>query len=266
MRWSRRFSQAIAVVTSEFKLWLLLAAAGTVVATVFVLLFAPFFDVRAINVRRQDPRIDPGEIQQILTPLFDERLVLVTRSHVESLLKEKYPDITSVKIEKNYPSTLIVSLELEPVVAAAVIDDAPKGASGATVMTATGAYSYITRSGMFITSAISLSSSPLPELYLIDFTIRPEERMKLFTPDFLEMVFLARDTLRRDFGMDSEKIVIYVRAKEFHIKTKETTLWFDSISLLPVQLQRFREFLKDIPLAQAKEYIDLRIADKVVYK
>ena len=68
------------------------------------------------------------------------------------------------------------------------------------------------------------------------------------------------------FALSIGAIIVYVRAQEFHIRTNKVTLWFDLRSSLSVQLQRFREFLKTVPLDQAKEYVDLRIADKIIYK
>ena len=72
--------------------------------------------------------------------------------------------------------------------------------------------------------------------------------------------------LRSDFGLSAKDITIFLRAKEFHIRTEKVALWFDLTSPLSVQFQRFRELLKNLPLDQVKEYIDLRIADKIVYK
>jgi hypothetical protein len=119
---------------------------------------------------------------------------------------------------------------------------------------------------VYFSTPIKITKQKLETLEVTDWAIHPQDRSELLSPNFLKTMFLARDTLRRDFGLESQKITIYVRAKEFHIKTPKVTLWFDLRSELPVQFQRFREFLKALSLDQAKEYIDLRIADKIVYK
>lgn len=242
-----------------------------VVSVSAVLLFAPFFNVRRINIERRDPRIDPGEIQQTLSALFNQRLVLVTNAQVTSMLETEYPDIVRVSINKDYPSTLSVSIALEPVIASVTMEE--NGAkdtevlSGA-LLTSTGAvhYAYITTQGTYVTAPIRLTREKLERLVITDWGIVPQNRTKLLSPDILRMIFLARDTLRKDFGLEPTKIIVYLRAQEFHIKTPKGTLWFDERSDLPMQFQRFREFLKEISLDQVKEYIDLRIADKIVYK
>ena len=271
MRTVRRFSQFRSLVISEFRLWFFITVGVVIVTVSAVLLFAPFFNVRRINIERRDPRIDPGDIQQTLSPLFNQRLVLVTKAQVASMLTGDYPDITSIAIGKQYPSTLSVSITLEPVIAEITMEEASvkqsETQSGA-IKTGTGTteYSYITSKGTYVTSPIRLTKQKIERITITDWNMLPQNRTKLITPDVLRTIFLARDTLRRDFGLEPIKIIVYLRAQEFHIKTPKGTLWFDERTDLPMQFQRFREFLKEIPLDQVKEYIDLRIADKIVYK
>lgn len=265
----RRFSQFGRVIASEFRLWLIVAVCAVSITVAFVLLFAPLFDVRQIQVRRQDSRIDPELVQNILSPMFRRRLVLVTRGEVLSLLEETYPDIKDVRIEKEYPSSLTVSIELEPVVAFIRIDEESGQAtdSGA-ILTQTGAqkYLYITERGYLVHSPVQLATPPLETLTITDWGIRPQERTILLEPKKMKNIFLARDILRRDFGLNAQKIVVYLRAQEFHIKTPKVTLWFDVRDDLNIQFERFRTFLRAVSLDGAKEYIDLRIAEKVMYR
>ena len=126
---------------------------------------------------------------------------------------------------------------------------------------------YVTKSGIFVASPIKLTSSlPIETLRVTDWGIRPQNRTRVISPSFLQMIFSARDILRTDFGLVVKDIVVYLRAREFHIRTNRVTLWFDLTSPLSIQFQHFREFLKNLPLNQVKEYIDLRVTDKIVYK
>ena len=265
----RRLNKIGSLAVSEFRVWLIIGSAVILITISSVLLFAPMFDVRYIHVRRQDQRIDIEDIQQALSPLFRQRLLLVTKGQVNSLLESEYPDIDRVEIEKQYPSTLSVSIFLEPVAAAVIVDDQPESpmAQSGTTVTGSGTFTYVTRSGLFVSSPIKLSSAvPIDTLRITDWGIRPQNRMPMIDPEFLKTIFSARDSLRTDFGLVSKDILVFLRAKEFHIKTTRISLWFDMTIPLSVQFQRFREFLKTLSLDQVKEYIDLRIADKIVYK
>ncbi len=269
MRFTKRLRRIGSLAVSEFRVWLIIGTSVIVLTVAAILLFAPMFDVRYIHVRRQDPRIDIEDTQQALSPLFKQRLLLVTKGQVTTLLEPEYPDIERVEIEKQYPSTLSVSIFLEPVAAAVIIDDlsdSPMTQSGAAV-SGSGTFTYVTRSGLFVSSPIKLASGvPIDTLRITDWGIRPQNRMPMIDPEFLKTIFSARDSLRTDFGLVSKDILVFLRAKEFHIKTNRVSLWFDLTSPLSVQFQRFREFLKTLSLDQVKEYIDLRIADKIVYK
>ncbi len=270
VRLVRRLSQLGRVIASEFRLWLFISTVVVAVAVGLVLLFAPLFDVRQIQVRRQDSRIDPEDVQNILSPIFRRRMVLVTRGEIRSLLQQRYPDIVNVEIEKDYPSTLKVTVSLEPVVAAIAIESHENelGTESGSVKTQSGSqkYTYITEKGYLVSSPIQLTKEPLETLTMTDWNIRPQERTVLLDPKQMKTIFLARDTLRRDFGLSAKKIIVYLQAQEFHIKTPKVTLWFDLRGDLPLQFERFRVFLKTLSLDVAKEYIDLRIMEKVIYK
>lgn len=272
VRLSRRTAKITAIIASEFRVWMIIGVSIIVLGTIGILLFAPVFDVREMHIRRQDPRIDPEEIQETLSPLFKQRLVLVTRGQVLSMLQAAYPDIERVEMTKDYPSTLNITVYLEPLAAQITINedsDMQTSLSGAVLSGSGGletTYSYVTKEGLFISSPVKLTSAPLPVLTITDWAIRPQNRTELLQPKVLQTIFLARDTLRRDFGLTTTNTLVFLRAQEFHIRTNKTTLWFDLRSPLTVQFQRFRGLLKAVSLDQVKEYIDLRVADKIIYK
>lgn len=268
VRFLKKCSKLLSTLRSEFRAWLIIGL-GTICASLLLaLLFSPFFDVRQIHIQRQDPRIDPADVQQILAPLFRQRLLLVTKGQVSSYLQAQYPDIESVSMTKNYPSTLSVLIKLEPVVARVIIDDndlSEQTQSGGIV--GSGSYMYITKSGFFVNSPIKLSgSTPIPILHFTDWGLKPQNGTRVILPEFIDSVFTARDILRTEFGLTTVDITLYVRAQEFHIRTNKTTIWFDLQHPLPIQFQRFRQFLKTFSLDVAKEYIDVRIEDKIIFR
>jgi hypothetical protein len=59
---------------------------------------------------------------------------------------------------------------------------------------------------------------------------------------------------------------VYLRAREFHLDTPKLSFWFDLRSPLEEQLQRLRTFLTVVKFPEVKNYIDLRLIGKVVYK
>lgn len=235
------------------------------VVVMAILLFSPYFNVREIHVRRQDARVDIEEVQRILTPLFSERLVFVSRARIRDLLASEFPDLQSVEVAKNYPSTLSVTVVLDPVLVRINIDTEQMSGS---VLAGSGVsvHRYITEEGYLVSSPIELADEPTLALELTDWGLMPEDRTKVFDPEELRTVLLAGDILRRDFGLETKRTLFFLRAHEFHIETNKGALWFDLESPLAVQLQRFRQLLTEASFDDVKKYIDLRIADTIVYQ
>ncbi len=263
----RRWVKIAKIFWLECRMWLLVILAFSIVAGGAILLFSPVFNVKRIQIRRQDPRIDIEEVQQILLPLFSQRLLFVSKAEILDMLAERFPDIRRVEIEKDYPSGLTISFYLDPIIAELQIEgiDDVQTASGV-LATGSGTYAYVTSRGYAVFSPIKLSKEALPRIELVDWSVRPTNRSLVLDPQLLRAVFDARNTLQTDFGFPVRAVSVYMRAQEFHIRLQKVSLWFDLHSTLDVQFQRFREFLRSLSLEQAKEYIDLRIADRVIYK
>ncbi len=261
---TRKWTKVASAVGSEFKVWIGIAAIISVLAVIGILLFSPIFDVKQIQVRRQDARLDVEEVQEVLKPLFRTRLPFITKNQVFGMLQEHYPDIRNIEIAKEYPSTLIISAYLDTVAARLALDE-PVYGTGST--SGSGSYAYVTTDGYAVFSPIALAGAEnLPTLKITDWGVKPTNRTFLLSPDFLQTIFQARDMLADNFGFQVTDIMVYIRAQEFHVRANKVSLWFDIASPLALQFQRFRDFLKTVPLDQVKEYVDLRISDRVIYK
>jgi len=269
-RWQRamrKMKRFWTVTLVELRMWLAIGAAVLISAIIGILLFSPFFNVREIHIRRQDARLDIEEVQRILSPLFSERLLFVSKAHVRALLAPELPDLQSIDIQKTYPSSITVTVLLNPVLAEVTLVgiDAVSG-SGSQTQSGAGLHRYVTRHGYVTASPIALEGGPYQKIFLTDWSLAPSERTRIFSEEELHTILLAGDILRRDYGLETKKILYFIRAREFHIATDKGELWFDLGSPLAVQLQRFRQFLANATLDEVRKYIDLRIEDTIVYQ
>lgn len=266
MRFVRKFKRFWTVTIIELRIWLAAAVGLVALLVVGVILFSPYFNVREMRIKRQDARLDIEEVQRALTPLFNERLLFVSKAQVRNLLTPILPDLQSVEIGKDYPSTLDVTVTLDGLLAEVTIDT-PRSASGSMATgSGSGMHQYITRDGYLVVSPTVVSGGPYQMLKLTDWAIAPSNRTRVFRSEDLRTILLTLDILRRDYGLDTLETLYFMRAREFHIKTDKVELWFDLESPLSAQIQRFRQFLAEATFDDAKEYIDLRIADTIVYK
>lgn len=253
-------------------------AAALVVACILLLigvaLFSPVLDVQQIRVARSDPRLDDELIQEALRPLFGQRMPLLEVKTIPPLLTSPLsgvghaavPDLASVTITKDYPSTLQMKITLKPVAYRLLIQNpdqkapaVPKAGSGADFLTDDGMY--VTYTPMQVPSGGSL-----PQLTIVDWGVRPDPWTKLLTPAFLKTISDTKAQLKSQFHLDATTTTVYLRAREFHLQTKNYALWFDIDSPVADQLKRYSIFLASAPPGSAKQYVDLRVPGKILYK
>lgn len=253
--------------------------AGLVLLGIGLALFSPILHIREIRVQRTDPRIDAEKIQMSLGPLFGEHLFFLSTQEVSDLLQASIPDLVRADIVKQYPATLQIRVYLDPIIAQLIIDEPDRTpqqtASGAVVAAQTGAVEipeggeFLTQKGLYVVyqpSQVRVGSGGLLQLRLVDWGERPEPWKRLVEPKMLDVMRSAEGELQTQFGLVTQSREVYIRAREFHLKLPQHTLWFDTRSPLSEQLQRYRFFLQSVGAAAATQYVDLRLTDKIVYR
>lgn len=264
-RITHRLQKHVVNLRDLFRRFFLGLSVGICLLVVGLVLFSPIFQVREIRVLRTDPRIDVEQVQRALGPIFRQRLFSLSSQDVSSYLEKAIPDLTDVSLQKRYPSSIILRLTLDPVVARLSIQDPapPQAGSGAVApMTA----DFLTSRGMYVTYLPSQVKGSPPVLRIVDWGARPTPWTRLIAPAFLLSVREAEQELQGEFGQEITERTVYLRAQEFHLKTKTIALWFDRRSPLDEQFRRYRIFLRAIGVQAAKEYVDLRLKDRIVYR
>ena len=268
-RWKRllhRLKRGIAQLKTSIRRFALVFAVSLVLLILGLLLFSPILEVREIHVLRTDPRIDVEQVQHALTPLFRQHLFFLSSQEVFPMLKKALPDLTGATIRKRYPSTLVVEMMLDPIIARLSIED-----HGAKAPAASGAVmhmeDFLTAQGLYVTYLSGqVKALQRPLIRIEDWGARPVPWTSLIDTAFLLTMRQSEQTLHEQFGQDTQERTVFLRAQEFHLKTQAFTLWFDRRSPLDAQMQRYRIFLRTVGAGAAKEYVDLRLADRVVYR
>lgn len=260
-RWTKGWLVAV-----RFSPWIALAA---VIVGAGVAMFSPVLEVRRVNVIRSDRRVDVERVQRSLKPLFGEHLLFLSQKDVLPLLEESVPDLRRAVIDKQYPSTLSLRIELEPVVALLEIVDPNGNVSPAVSGTGADALGdYLTADGTYVVYPPSLvqSGTGAAVVRIVDWGVRPEPWKHLLDISVLERIAQAEQMLQSQFGETINQRVVYLRSREFHLQTAKHSLWFDMRSSLAAQIDRYRLFLQSAGAEAAKVYVDLRLQDRIVYR
>jgi hypothetical protein len=269
-RWMRLFSRikGKAKVICQYGVrWSFIAVCILVIGCVGFVLFSPVLQVREIKIVRDDLRIDIEDVKRTLAPLFGKRLLFLAPIDVILLLEDSIVDMKNVTVHKKYPSTIMVHMTLDPVVAHLIFTkenaDALPTATGSTVL-----QDYLTSEGMFVryTSSQVQEKDTLEEIYMVDWGVRPTVGTFLLSPDVLTQMREAERRLEDQFGYEITERTVFLRAREFHLQTSLHTLWFDLKSNLNEQFHRYRVFLEHVGTQGVDQYVDLRVRDRVVYR
>jgi len=271
-RWYRRTERSLRVALLFLRrwfLWVILAVAALAFA---IVLFSPLIRVREIRVQRSEERVDIEKIQTLLLPLFGRHLFFLSRFEVTNLMKDAVPDLDTVSVAKNYPSELSVRVTLKPLGARIQIEEPPpkKSSTGAIIAVPVPPkkrFDYLTVNTIYESlPSEDPRGKDLPLIKVVDWSVRPVSGTPLLSEGLLDRMKATETTLKDQFGLQVTSRTVYIRAHEFHLSTGKISLWFDIESPLEEQLGRLRTFLKSVGIAQAKSYIDLRLAGRVVYR
>ncbi len=243
--------------------WTLVIALLTGIGTFGFLLFSPIIHVREVQVTRLSPRLDIQEVQEALRPIFNKHLFFLSSFEVSNLLQEGIPDLSTVEVDKIYPSTLHVSIDLHPLAARLNIVN-PDDESGA--RSGTGIHlDFMTEQGIYIETSSARDTQTLPEFTIVDWGVRPDHGSTLISPAFLERMNAAEVTLLRQFGQEVTRRTVYLRAQEYHLQVGTIELWFDFVTPLDEQMLRYKTFLSTTDIKDVRQYIDLRVRGRVTF-
>ncbi len=271
MRMLQKFQRRLGAMREVLMRYALMSISFFLVFVIGLLLFSPLLNVREIQVRRVDPRMDAEAIRQAVMPFFGEHLLLLSVEQIRAAVHKAIPDADTVSISKNFPSTIVLSVTPDPIIARLFIEN-PDTSSGASVLQETGSAlslnDYLTDEGVFVSYLPSQvrSGTGILDIHIVDWGVRPERGKLLVQSGVLATMLEAERMLQDEFGLRVENRKIYIRAREFHLRVPGYSLWFDMRSSLTEQIDRYRAFVEFIGIKNIKEYIDLRIRKMMIYK
>jgi hypothetical protein len=263
---TRRSQRSVVAWQKSMMRWSLVGVLALGLFTAGFFVFSPSMRLREITVARTSQRLDIERAQAALSPLFGQHLLFLTPADVRIPIEQAFPDMADVTMRKQYPSNIVVTVELQPLLAHLVIQS-PDDTAGEPIVMTGSLVDALTDRGIYVLAPESEEVFQSSPIFLVDWGVRPVPGTALLTPEMLRTIGEARHLLGQQFGHEVTRTTVYLRAQEFHLQLGgRISLWFDSHSKLQDQLMRYRTFLKEVPLDTVTEYIDLRLTDRVAYK
>jgi len=266
-RWQRlvvRVQRRWTTMRRTLLIWACVFVFGIGCVVVGLLLFSPLAQLREISVVRHDPRVDVEQVARALAPLRKRHLFFLSLPEVRALAEPAVPGLKRIDIDKDYPSRLVVDVELHPLIARLEIESPQGEAAGSGAVSV----DYLAADGTYVAyqSALVENAATLPVIRITDWAARPVVGSLLIEPEFIVMIDKTERQLLDQFGQKITTRTVFLRSQEFHLHMATYALWFDRRSPLEEQLQRYRLYLEHAGPTAAAEYVDLRLADRIIYK
>jgi hypothetical protein len=228
------------------------------------LFFSPLFFVKNFDIVRSTFAVNTEEIQEELTKRFiSKHIVFLSKEEVQIRLQEKFPQWKNFLITKQYPDTLVVDIipfsPFAKVFASFSVNeeetDEKKEETGEFMINEEGRLTYEDY-GVFPEFIIEYKEV-LEEVPSVgDFFVSPND---------IEFLRRSLEIVQEEFGSSVKKIEYFKNGREFRIDTFQYVFWLYT-KLSPEE--QFNKFLYALPVLKEKslEYIDLRIANRIIYK
>ncbi len=192
-RMRQRMQRRAETLRRMFVRFLMAAVPLALLLTVGVLLFSPMLHVQEMRIERTDARIDVEQIQEALAPLFGKHLFFLSQQEVRVLVREAVPDLESLTVTKQYPSSLSLHLTIDPVAARLIIDDpdnsgAARSGSGSDFLSEHGMYVVYSDAQVQASKERTSSGVLLPVIHIVDWGVRPQPWQALIDRSMLDVM------------------------------------------------------------------------------
>lgn len=234
---------------------------GFILFFLYLITFSNYFLLKEITISSAD-KSDFETLQEQLNKKVSNQLgknlFFLDLTEIEAQIRESYPEIEEVTLEKNYPSTVEITLTTYPLVANVINESSNLKKS-----------LIINQIGYAVKE--DQKSTALPYIRIkSDEPINPKntiiEAKKL--KYILDTIIYFQDK----FGMKIQEVEYKKTAREIHLLTeKNFYIWLDIQVPFENQLKKLKKALVKLDIYNENlEYIDLRIAgnngDKIIYK
>lgn len=259
------------------------------------LLFSSRFAVSKIEIARDDLNTDSSNITSLLADFKGRSIFIVSKSKINQLVQENYPEFASVDVKKLLPNTLKIELKTHEIVAnIRAFYILPKAKTPVPQEDPE-----MVELGEALKTAFDLDGKPQTEdreeltpieqkallncigqaifdraedLQLITITIdglsQPiEDRQIVIPSDDMDYILNSIKYLTNIMQMEITSVRYLASAREIHLKTQSNlVLWLNTEQDYREQLDKLNTIYKVAELDKEDlAYIDLRIREKIIY-
>lgn len=230
---------------------LTLACAFMLMFTLFAL-FSPYFDLKQVEVKRDNPHLDVGAVENLMAEFYGQNLLFISQSDIKERLLKTFPEFREVRIKESWPESLVLEIELSPPFYQVLNEyDAT--------------FSVLSEDGVVLRQE---ATEGLPVLKILNYEQSLSSGEKFATAQVLQHITRLREIFAEDLKIDVAEIRYLPTAYEVHlVSDNDAAFWFDLRSDIEQQARKVELVSDEINLyTQPLEHVDLRIPNQVFWK
>jgi|SaaInlV_200m_DNA_2_1039689.scaffolds.fasta_scaffold23431_2 cell division septal protein FtsQ len=213
---------------------------------------SPYFNIKKIDVVRDNPNISPAAIEAVLTDFYEKNMLFLRDADVRSRLHAEFPEFREISVNEKWPSTIELKIQVSPPMFTLF-------------NTETANFSTVSEDGVILAESLG------ENLSVVKVFQHPEpllERQEFINANSLQKILDAQKMLLRELGLPISEVRILSRANELHLVTRgEVAIWIDLSLPIEPQIQKLVLAENEIDLgSNSLEHIDLRIPKQIFWK
>lgn len=256
-----RLSKVFAKIPRKAKILIvMLAIVGAAAFSIHSIFFSKFFAIETIKAsteKTEDVHIG-DTIIDTLQSYKGKNILFVGEADITAKIEASYPEIENVQVEKDLPSTLIISFTEYPL--AANVTNVSSGANKKFIINSIG---YVVKED---------SDNPTLPYIKVKTDAPLNSESTILSQEKLQYILGAASYFEEKFGMKILESEYRVVPRELQLKTEKFFfIWLDIQKPFEDQFKKLKKALVKINIYEEPlQYIDLRITgesgEKIIYK
>lgn len=225
---------------------------GLMVIFVVFATSSPYFDIKKINIERNEAFVDIQAVQDVLEEFYGQNLLFTKHEDISAILRESFPDFRTIDIQENWPNEITLKIEVSPPVFNIFNSE-------------TANFSVMSEDGVILETQ---SDELLPVLRIFQYEPILVARKKFMDKETIEKILFARALLTKDLKLQEEALHYLYSANEFHfIFRNGSAIWIDLSQNIESQVRKLDLAADKIGLYRRSfDHIDLRIPNQIFWK
>ena len=214
--------------------------------------FSPYFEIKKIVISRDNPNLDPAQVEESLKNLTKTKLFLIPRQDIRRKLFSDFPEFLGVELVQHWPAKLEIKIKTSP----AMFNLLNRETANFVVISENGVVlQQGAQEGLATVKVFGYEKILMPHQVFIE-------------KEVLDKIHSARNLVTQKLLLPLKDTHYYHHARELHIiSRKNMQIWVDLNRPILMQLEKIEQAANRIGIYKTPmHHIDVRIPQEIFWE